>query len=334
MLKKTAPTAIFFVIIIIMGIVSQSIYFYSLPLAETTDILFDSPIRYEYTVTGTAQETAPRQEIIYMPFTGKIINLYVAAGQKVKTGDLLFSVDVSALIDEIEQTEKLIEEKNERMAQTNDRFLKERLSAQIELLESRLNEKNECLVNDIVFSPFNGVVSKVNQKNGDKTAAASAVVEITVYTAALKTFLSFSNNYRHFETGEAITLKNSRNRDCVGIIRDISFTGGQKHLEIELGPSTISIYKGEPLRFSDSYTTEDIARAVKTDAVRIDKDGYYVLQLIKEQTSLGEKMFAKRTNIYIGVTVGEYTEITGGIKFSYPVITNPEIGDGMEVRVY
>jgi multidrug efflux pump subunit AcrA (membrane-fusion protein) len=331
-IKKVRPAAIFFLIITVMGIISKSIYFYALPLAETTDIVYGSPIHYEYTVTGTAQEIKSYKENINMPFTGKLINLYVAVGQEVKTGDLLFNIDASNLADEIYQVEMLIEERKQRMAQTNDGILKDQLSAQIELLKSQLTEKKESLTKDIVFSPVDGIVSKVNRKNGDNTDAASTVIEITVHTATIKTSLSFSNNYRSFEAGETIILKNSRNQDCAGIIRGITFTSSIRQLEIELDPS--SLYKGEPLHFSDSFATEKIDYAIKTDAIRIDKNGYYILQLVKERTSLGEKLYAKRVDIYIGITVGEYTEIRKGIDFTYPIITNPEIKDGMEIRIY
>ena len=56
MIKKAMPVAIFFVIITAIGILSKSIYFNSLPLAVTTDIVTDAPIRYEYTATGAVQE--------------------------------------------------------------------------------------------------------------------------------------------------------------------------------------------------------------------------------------------------------------------------------------
>jgi hypothetical protein len=127
-------------------------------------------------------------------------------------------------------------------------------------------------------------------------------------------------------------LKNSRNQNCAGIIRSIIFKDDTKQLEVEL--ETGGLYQGEQLRFIDSYDTENVDYAIYTKAVRIDSDGYYILQLSKEKTSLGEKLFAKRVNIHIGITVGEYTEILKGIDFTYPVITNPEIKEGMEIRLY
>ena len=129
-----------------------------------------------------------------------------------------------------------------------------------------------------------------------------------------------------------ITLKNSKNQDCTGTICKISFSEGRKNLEVEF--ETTNLSKGEQLTFSDSFATENVAYAVKSNAIRKDNDGYYILQLVKETTSLGEKLFAKRFNIYIGITVGEYTEITDGVTFLYPVITNPEVRDGMEIRIY
>jgi hypothetical protein len=333
MIKKVRPVAIFFLIITVIGIVSKSIYFYALPLAETTDIIYSSPIHYEYTVTGMAQEIKSREENVYMPFTGKIIHFYVTVGQEVKTGDLLFNIDISGITEEKNQLEKLVEKRKQRMAQTNDTTLINQLSAQVELLQRQLNEKNECLTHDVMFSPVDGVISRVKRFDGDKANAAFAVIEITIYTVVMRTSLSFPNNYYHyFETGETIMLKNSRNQDCAGIVCGITFNDGIRQLEVELDPS--GLYTGERLLFSDSFTTENIDFAVKTNTIRRDNSGYYILQLVREKTSLGEKFFAKRADIYIGITAGEYTEILRGIDFLYPVITNPEIKDGMEIRIY
>jgi hypothetical protein len=267
-----------------------------------------------------------------MPFTGNVIHMYVTAGQEVKTGDLLFNIDISGLTEEISRIEKIIKEKERQTAQTDDTVLIKQLNSQIELLRCQLDDKNERSTYDVMFSPADGVISKVNRTDGDKANAASAVIEITVYNSELKIFLALSNNYRYFEAGETIMLKNSRNQDCAGIIRNIVFKEGIKQLEVELDPS--SLYQGEQLRFIDSYATENIDYAIYTKAIRIDSNGYYILQLAKEKTSLGEKLFAKRANIYIGITVGEYTEILKGIDFTYPVITNPEIKEGMEIRIY
>jgi phosphotransferase system IIA component len=332
MVRKAAPVAVCFAIIAVIGVVSKSIYFHSLPLAVTTDIVTNSPLRYEYTATGTVQKIKPRKETVPMPFTGEITHLYVAVGQEVKTGDLLFSIDVSNLMAEIGQIETLVEERMQRMAQASDPIAKDQLSGQTELLLNQLREKKECLTHDVVFSPFDGTVSKVNRANGDVAGAASAVIEMIVHPAAWEISLYFPSNNRAFEVGETIALKNSGNQDCAGTIRNISFSNGQKHIEAELDPR--GLYEGEQLWFSDSVTTESVAYAIKTNTIRKDNDGYYILQLAKERTSLGEKTFAKRVNIDIGVTVGEYTEVVDGIVFIYPVISNPDIRDGMEVRMY
>jgi hypothetical protein len=312
--------------------VSKTVYFNSLPLAVTTDIIINSSIHYEYNVAGTVREINSNKENIYMPFTGKVIHLYVIIGQEVKTGDLLFNIDMSGITAEINQIEKLIDEKKQRMAQTNEITLIKEISVQIELLQRQLKEKNERSTHDVVFSPIDGIISKVNRIDGDKASVASVVVEITVNTTELKTSLSFPNNYRNFEVGETIMLKNNRNQDCTGIIRSITFNDSIRQLEVEFDQG--GIYTGEQLLFSDSFTTKAVDFAVKTNNIRVDNSGYYILQLVREKTSLGEKFFAKRVDIYIGITVGEYTEILNGIDFLYPVITNPEIKDGMEIRIY
>ena len=84
----------------------------------------------------------------------------------------------------------------------------------------------------------------------------------------------------------------------------------------------------------DSFSAEDSIHAVLSHAIRQDNNGYYILQINKEQTSLGERIYAKRVNIFIGETVGDYTEILQGIVFLYPVILNAAIREGAEIRIY
>ncbi len=276
------------------------------------------------------------------PAEGPVMNLQVREGDRVKMGDVLLSIGrregIEAQIASYQETVKKEEENLSRTKQlVESQALPgeelDRARAAYENARAQLVKAMEAVQDYSVIAPWDGIVSKVNIRDGDYVVPraplvevydpANLIVEAAVperYAAQLRNGLNLTVRLDAFPDS---TFK-ARISRVYPFLEERMRT---RTIEVELD-ADVSILPGMFARLQLPLNTRDSATVVPNQAVLVTPAGDRILFVINSDTAERRKVELgieqeNRVQIVSGVTAGEIVVIAG----------NENLKPGVEVRV-
>ncbi len=276
------------------------------------------------------------------PAEGPVMNLRVREGDRVKMGDVLLSIGrregIEAQITSYQETVKKEEENLNRTKQlVESQALPgeelDRARAAYENAKAQLVRAMEAVQDYSVLAPWDGIVSKVNVRDGDYVVPRAPLVE--VYDPAnLVVQAAVPERYSaQLENGMQLLMKLDAFPDSgfrAHISRIYPFLEERmrtRTIEAEID-ADISILPGMFARLQLPLNTIDSATVVPNQAVLVTPAGDRILFVINSGTVERRKVELgieqeNRVQIASGVTAGEMVVVAG----------NEKLKPGAEVRI-
>ncbi|MCL6477461.1 MAG: efflux RND transporter periplasmic adaptor subunit [Peptococcaceae bacterium] len=314
-------------------------------------------------------QVQPASSAVLAPkVAGRVAAVAVRMGDRVKKGDVLFTLDTSEISAQVrtqeadlamsraklemarknreyyrnalENYKKLYEagaiskDKYDEMALKYDQAMSGEYEAAVAKSEASLNYQQSLLAGSTVRSPVDGVVSFVSVEAGQNvTTATQAVGVVDISTVKVKIFVG-DQHINLLSTGQQVDVE-------VPDVKKDPFTGKI----IALSPVVDSIAKGYPVEIElanpDGLIKQGMFARVRipvaekksvpvvpVDAIVNRPDGKYLFVV--------ENGKAKECKVETGVSEGNKTEVSGeGLKPGDMVVTmgQQSLADGMPVRL-
>lgn len=276
------------------------------------------------------------------PAEGPVMNLQVREGDRIKMGDVILSIGrregIEAQITSYQETVKKEEENLNRTKQlVESQALPgeelDRARATHENARAQLVKAMESVQDYSVLAPWDGIVSKVNIRDGDYVVPraplvevydpANLIVEAAVperYSAQLRNGLNLTVRLDAFPDS-VFTARISR------IYPFLEERMRTRTIEIEID-ADISILPGMFARLQLPLNTRDSATVVPNQAVLVTPAGDRILFVVDSDT-------AERRKVELGIEQGNRIQIVSGVTAGEIVVIagNEKLKPGAEVRV-
>ncbi|MFW5886154.1 MAG: efflux RND transporter periplasmic adaptor subunit [Bacteroidota bacterium] len=254
---------------------------------------------------------------------GQIKNIHVVEGQRVKKGDLLVTLNTSVTrnsIDEVKtglELAKQLYEKQKALWDQNIGSEMQYLEAKNrkEQAEARLNTLESQLAMSLIRAPFDGIINKIFQKEGELGAPGARLMQV-VNLNNLKMTANITEIYiQDVEKGANVLVSFPNYPEITREIpiyrtssvldrdsRTFEIELRMKNMDERIKPNSMSI-----IRIND-YSS-DSALVVPSIIIKRDFKGSYVYTA-KES---GKKMLANKVYIKTGKSFEDLTELKAGI---------------------
>ncbi len=307
----------------------------------TTLTIRPTVFEHKITVRGTVKS---RGNVFISPeMGGRVTQVAVKEGQKVKMGDLLVSQDTRVLRNTIEELKTSLELAT-TMYQRQQKLWDKNIGSEVQYLQAK--NKKEALERKLattraqldklmIRAPFSGVIDKVDVRVGQNLAPGQPIVRL-VSLADMYVKANISESFvGKFAPGQPVEI----NLPSLGttITSSISAVGQviepkNRTFEIEIlipahtraKPNMVAV-----LSLTDYRNPEAIV--VPTNIIFTDKQGAYVYLLKKSN----EQHVAIRADITTGATSGTLTEVLSGLQPNDVVIDKGiyDISNGSLVKI-
>ncbi len=276
------------------------------------------------------------------PAEGPVMNLQVREGDRVKMGDVLLSIGrregIEAQITSYQETVKKEEEnlsRTKRLVESQALPGEEldRARAAYENARALLVRAMESVQDYSVLAPWDGIVSKVNIRDGDYVVPRAPLVE--VYDPAnLVVEAAVPERYSaQLRNGLNLTVRLDAFPDSsfkARITRIYPFLEERmrtRTIEVEID-ADVSILPGMFARLQLPLNTNDSATVVPNQAVLVTPAGDRVLFVVNSDT-------AERRKVKLGIEQGNRTQIVSGVTVGEMVVIagNEKLKPGADVRV-
>jgi len=311
----------------------------------------------ESTVTGSVM--ANRDIPILPPVSGRVKEVAVKAGDMVKEGDVLFTMDTadlrdtySALIDSYERTRTLLDEQvrqtqqnldnlralyelgavsRNNIEQTELALLQAETSRETTLAQLGADDLMDTLADPAVRSTISGTVSSVGVIDGVMAANTSVGVVVSEIgrPQAVVGVSEVLLPYVHVGDEVEVALSNAAEPITGTVAGVASALSGQTalyqvHIDLpEEIETTIGMFAKVTFRTEVRYD----AVIVPTEAILTDGAEQYVFTVEEDK--------AVRKTVTTGLVSGEMTEITTGLEAGETLVTVGQsyLNDGAAVRI-
>jgi membrane fusion protein (multidrug efflux system) len=276
------------------------------------------------------------------PAEGPVMNLQVREGDRVKMGDVLLSIGrregIEAQIASYQETVKKEEENLNRTEQlVRSQALPgeelDRARAAYEIARAQLVKAMESVQDYSVLAPWNGVVSKVNIRDGDYVVPRAPLVE--VYDPAnLVIEAAVPERYSaQLRNGSKLTVRLDAFPDSAfkaHIRRIYPFLDERmrtRTVEAEID-AAVAILPGMFARLQLPLKTVDGAIVVPSQAVLVSPSGDRVLFVVNSDT-------VSRRSVELGIEQEDRVQVLSGVAAGETVVVagNEKLKPGAEVRV-
>jgi RND family efflux transporter MFP subunit len=276
---------------------------------------------------------------------GEIKRVYVREGQAVKAGQLLVALDTEILqstLSELESSLALARETYERQA----RLWQQKVGTEMQYLQAKTNK--EALEHRIattraqielamVRAPFNGTIDELPAKEGQVVVPGTPLVRL-VGREQMYVKAEISERYiGRFKQGDKVTiyfptLEQRLASSILAVGQIINPESRTFTIEVNL-PATKFPVKPNQVVIVElvDYTNTD-AFAVPTRILQRDEDGQFIY-VIEQQEG---RLIARKRYVIAGVTAGNLTEITDGLRVGDQVVDQGyrDLVEGLEVEVF
>lgn len=276
---------------------------------------------------------------------GEIKRVYVREGQAVKAGQLLVALDTDILqstLSELESSLALARETYERQA----RLWQQKVGTEMQYLQAKTNK--EALEHRIattraqielamVRAPFNGTIDELPAKEGQVVVPGTPLVRL-VGREQMYVKAEISERYiGRFKQGDKVTiyfptLEQRLASSILAVGQIINPESRTFTIEVTL-PATKFPIKPNQVVIVElvDYTNTD-AFAVPTRILQRDEDGQFIY-VVEQQEG---RLIARKRYVIAGVTAGNLTEITDGLRVGDQVVDQGyrDLVEGLEVEVF
>jgi RND family efflux transporter MFP subunit len=276
---------------------------------------------------------------------GEIKRVYVREGQAVKAGQLLVALDTDILqstLSELESSLALARETYERQA----RLWQQKVGTEMQYLQAKTNK--EALEHRIattraqielamVRAPFNGTIDELPAKEGQVVVPGTPLVRL-VGREQMYVKAEISERYiGRFKQGDKVTiyfptLEQRLASSILAVGQIINPESRTFTIEVTL-PATKFPVKPNQVVIVElvDYTNTD-AFAVPTRILQRDEDGQFIY-VVEQQEG---RLIARKRYVIAGVTAGNLTEITDGLRVGDQVVDQGyrDLVEGLEVEVF
>ncbi len=276
------------------------------------------------------------------PAEGPVMDLQVREGDRVKMGDVLLSIGrregIEAQITSYQETVKKEEENLNRTKQlVESQALPgeelDRARAAYENARAQLVRAMEAVQDYSVLAPWDGIVSKVNIRDGDYVVPRAPLVELydpenlAIEAAVPERYSAQLRN------GMNLTVRLDAFPDSAfraSISRIYPFLEERmrtRTIEAEID-AKVSILPGMFVRLQLPLKTVDSAIVVPSQAVLVTPSGDRVLFVVSADT-------VSRRMVHLGIEQGTRVQILSGVTAGESVVVagNEKLKPGAEVRV-
>lgn len=287
---------------------------------------------------GTVQ--ARRQARLEAKVPGRVAELAVAAGQKVRQGEILVRLEVIESRARLEQAQAVNEQAQgdlkritsllERQAATPAEF--DAVQARARSAAAAVKEVTTLVAQGEIMAPFDGVVSVKSAEVGDLAVPGKALLELED-PASLRLEVHVGESLvRHLKIGDSLVVRfPALDQPIIGVVSEMAPAadpGSRTFLmKLDLPPS--------PGLRSGGFARVDLplgkTRSIRVPAaaviqrgqlefVFIVADGHAQLRLVKSGRSLGAE-----TELQAGAAAGEsvVTEGAANLRDGQPIVVQP-----------
>lgn len=293
---------------------------------------------------GTILPDADQITTLSMPHAGLVENVWVRPGQKVKKGDLLFSLNASpgekmtylqaeASVEfakkDLKRQEELLSQHLATKAQVTS-AKKTLQDAQIHLASLKKQGLGESLQHFI--APQNGIVTQVNIQAGQRVQTDSSAIQIASDQQFVVRLGVEPEDLANLTVGQTVKIQSvfDMEKPFVSKVSQIhAMLNPTTHLVDVIVPipsdQAMHYVIGSRLKGEIQMASHD-ALSVPRSAILTDNEGSYVFSVHN-----GE---AQRINIHTGQSTHEWVEVTQGLSMGENVVShgNYELEPGMKVH--
>jgi len=301
------------------------------------------PFEHKLDARGTVESRT--NVTINAQAAGEIKRVYVREGQAVKAGQLLVALDTDILqstLSELESSLALARETYERQA----RLWQQKVGTEMQYLQAKTNK--EALEHRIattraqielamVRAPFNGTIDELPAKEGQVVVPGTPLVRL-VGREQMYVKAEISERYiGRFKQGDKATiyfptLEQRLASSILAVGQIINPESRTFTIEVTL-PATKFPIKPNQVVIVElvDYTNTD-AFAVPTRILQRDEDGQFIY-VVEQQEG---RLIARKRYVIAGVTAGNLTEITDGLRVGDQVVDQGyrDLVEGLEVEVF
>ena len=294
-------------------------------------------------ITGTTK--AVQFAFISPEMSGQIKSIYINEGEKVKKGQLLVSLNADVIENSIDELETGLELATIIYNRQKDLWEKE-IGSEIQFLEAKSNKEslekklktlNSQLEMTRVKAPFNGIVEKIFQKEGELGTPGRQLVQL-INLHKLYVNAEISESYISSITKGMPVIISLPSYPEIELKAEIHRTGNiinaqsrtfliqmliSNRAEI-IKPNSLAV-----LRIKDF--SADSAFVVPTAIIKKDIKGYYLYTI----DNIEEKQIARKTYIQKGMFNANNTIVVEGLTKEQQVITIGYnlVTDGDEIEI-
>lgn len=277
---------------------------------------------------------------------GVITNLYVDEGDRVRAGQVLATMDASALKSQLKQVKssyqlaKTTYERRKNLWEQNIGSEIQLLQAksQMESLASQMEAIQAQINNNSIVSPVNGTVDAVNVKLGEMANPGMNGIRV-VNMSDLKAVATIAGQYAgSVEKGDSVqiflpSLNETIQEEISFVSQAIDEQTRSIMVEVELGDEYEHLKPNMITKLKINNYTNDSATVVPSNVLLRDPDNmddYYVMGVTKKDSSF----VAQSHKVEIGKQYSGNTEIVSGLP-KEPVIISfgfESVADGQPIK--
>lgn len=335
------------------------------PAAVAVQAVKKGKIVREYTAGG--QLAGIRTATVAPKISGKVASVPVAAGQAVREGDVLFTLDSTDAENQVRQARAAlaVAQENKKLADVNRASAKKQLEryrqlyeagavsadtyeqyvlkyeqaaapvpeAQLAQAEAALATQETNLANHTVRAPFGGVVAKVSVDPGEMVTPTSQCVTLVDLSRVKVEVAVGEQEVNKIRPGQTcrVTVAAARSEPFPGTVTAVAPAADEKTkgftVEVTLDNPAGILKQG---MYAEVHLVTDTAEEVLTVPVEavLNKDGRRVVFVVEG----GE---AKERTVTVGLTDGRLAEIKDGLKEGEQVVVtgNQSLTNGSKVIV-
>ncbi|MEM7659380.1 MAG: efflux RND transporter periplasmic adaptor subunit [Bacteroidota bacterium] len=298
---------------------------------------------FQHFVQVQGKIEADKNILVTPQMSGRLTNLNVREGQRVKAGQSLGRLDASimeATIAEINTSldlAKVMFEKQENLWKQEIGTEVQYLTAknQVESLEKRLATLDEQLALHVIRAPISGTVDEILPKVGEMVSPAMPAFRI-VNNSNLSLVADLSESYApKIKTGDVVKVNFPALDQAIdGKVSVVgqSIDPNDRTFRVEVKLPNNSSYKPNMFgQLAINDETRESAVVIPFEVVQHSEEGPFVFVAKAE----GERMVAERRMLELGLSSEDEIEVVSGLSSGDQLITSghKDLSDGQEILI-
>lgn len=310
-------------------------------LITTLDV---SPRYFEHKIEVRGAVESRTNVTVSPQVPGKIERVYVVAGQSVKKGQVLFTLDSDIINNNIEELRTALELAT-IMADKQENLWKKNIGTEVQYLQAKNNKQSlerklatakSQLNQTKVLAPFSGTVDAMDAKVGEMAQPGMALVRIVnpndVYISS-----DVSERFiGKFKKADKVDVYfPSQDKQMISQVSSVGQVINSQNrtfeMEVYLPSLDFPVKPNQVVVLSLRDYQNDQALVVPTQLIQKDNKGSFVFEIVKD----GSNLVARKVYVETGVTFNNETEIKSGLKSNQRLANKGfrELSEGVIVRI-